>query len=37
LGLTEYITTLYKGHDGNGLNGGRLLKAVGVDTTKEIL
>ena len=35
--LTEYIATLYEGHDGNGLNGGWLLEAVGIDAAKEIL
>ena len=35
--LTEYIATLDEGHDGNGLNGGWLLEAVGVNAAKEIL
>jgi hypothetical protein len=37
LGLTEYITALDEGHDGNGLDGGGLLEAVGVDSAKEIV
>ena len=36
LGLAEYITSLDEGHDGNGLDRGGLLKAVGVDSAEEV-
>ena len=36
LGLAEYITSLDEGHDGNGLDRGGLLEAVGVDSAEEV-